>query len=53
MEIIKGLILILYGGGVIVGLINFILKIFEEKRDLGLYFNGIFGKGLDVSVFYG
>lgn len=41
-----------YGGGVIVGLINFIFKILIEKWEISFLLNGIFVFGLDVSGFY-
>ena len=52
VEVIKGAISTLFGGGAIAGLVNLISKTPEEDMKLSLLFNGTSASGIDASGFY-
>lgn len=52
VEVIKGSTSTLYGGGAIAGLVNFVTKVPEEKREMSLLINGNISSALDASAFY-
>ena len=52
VEVIKGAVSTLYGGGAIAGLVNLVSKTPGEHRDLNFLVNGTSAGGLDVSGFY-
>ena len=52
VEVIKGAISTLYGGGAIAGLVNLISKTPEEDMKLNLLINGTSASGIDASGFY-
>jgi len=52
VEVIKGSLSTLYGGGAIAGLVNLVSKIPASKRELGFLANATSAKGLDLSGFY-
>jgi iron complex outermembrane receptor protein len=52
VEVIKGSVSTLYGGGAIAGLVNLVSKTPGEERELSFFTNVTSAKGLDISGFY-
>ncbi|SDM49895.1 iron complex outermembrane recepter protein [Catalinimonas alkaloidigena] len=52
VEVIKGSVSTLYGGGAIAGLVNLVSKTPEEGPEVSFLFNGTSALGLDASGFY-
>ncbi len=52
VEVVKGALSTLYGGGAIAGLVNLVSKTPQEERELNFMLNGTSALGLDASGFY-
>ncbi len=52
VEVIKGSVSTLYGGGAIAGLVNLISKVPSQEREVNMFVNGTSAGGLDLSGFY-
>ena len=52
VEVIKGSLSTLYGGGAIAGLVNLVSKTPKAERELNFLVNGTSASGLDASGFY-
>jgi outer membrane receptor for ferrienterochelin and colicins len=52
VEVIKGSVSTLYGGGAIAGMVNLVSKTPGKERELNFLANGTSAAGLDLSAFY-
>jgi len=52
VEVVKGSVSTLYGGGAIAGLVNLISKTPRNEREFNVHLNGTTAGGLDASGFY-